>query len=174
VQTRFGGVSAGYSFTGGAPGGDSFTALPASDTSTRGDNVITTFDLSAVPVSPNIRIRFVFHRADPGTFTELAAYSLSFVMLDTGKRVWGFTVNATQYVEARDQEPTIQNVHDIQSELWRYYLQRLPLDFTDVDGAVYQVALTSVNQQRPIIGPPVDMQAEGSYESLIGVQLIEV
>lgn len=174
VMTRFGGCTAGYSFTGGAPGGDTFITLPVLEVKANGDNIVTSFDLSDVPVSPNVRLQLQFPRNEPASFTELVAYTLAFTMLDTGKRVWSFTVNATQYVEGRDRLPTVQNVHDISDELERYYIGRIPLDFADVDGRVYKVTLTSFNQQRPIIGPEVDLQPEGSYESLIGVQLVEV
>jgi hypothetical protein len=174
VLTRYGTVTAGYSFVGGSPGGDTFTTLPVLSQDARGDNYLTTFDFSALPVSPNIRLRFQMQRTDPATFTELVAFTASFVMLETGKRAWNFTINATQYVEARDREPIVQNVHDIQSELWRYFTDRIPLDFIDVDGAEYKVSLTNVNEARPVIGPAVDLQAEQGLESLISVQLIEV
>lgn len=179
ILSRYGHVTVGYSLTGGAPGGDTFTDLPTTSES-HGDVRITTADLSGIPPSTAIRLRIKMPRGTVAQgFTELVAFTVGFVFLDTGKWAWQFTVNGTERVESRADDTEKQNVHDIRTELTRYWRDRVPLTYTDVDGSQYTVQLTSLHETQPVIGPESgfvnpDLTVERGREAFYAVTLTEV
>lgn len=183
VLTRYGPATLGYSLEGGAPGGDTFNEIPnvSSTVEQNGDLYTTTFDLSAVPTSPAIRFRIRMPRGQSAIgYTELIAFTASFLFLDTGKWAWQVTVNGTERVEGRDGTKILQDVSDIGSTLRDYWQNRVPVVFRDVDGASYRVQVAGYRESQPIIGPrshftdPVTLASDSAQEAFHNLTLVEV
>lgn len=179
VLTRYGPAKLGYSIVSGLPGGDSFDDVPGT-TEQHGELYLTTFDLRHLPISSQIRFRYSLPRGiDVSSFTELIASTVAFTFLENGKWSWTFTVNGSYRVEGRDLVGHFQNIHDIGTELRRYWRDRVPLTFRDLDGQSYKVQITNFTESRPNITPPRrfyggDGTSEEGDEALYHLTLLEL
>lgn len=178
VLTRFGSATLEYSIDGGR----SYHGLLATET-VEGDFRITTAALNGVPTSKQIRFRVSLPRdpSRPATgYTELVGHTLAFAMLDSGKWTWQVTINGTGRVERPEGVGTeIQNVRDIGLELRRYYRDKIPLRFLDVDGQEYLVQVYSYAQSQPVIAPEFEVHSpelgwEAGREAFHQLTLLEV
>jgi hypothetical protein len=159
------GVDASYS----VDGGDSWTALTATDT-VDGAFTQSDFDLSGVPLSKVIRFRLTATKTDL-TFTEVIALTCNFLFLDSGKRAWQFSVNGAEKIEALDLTTITQDVLEIDQTLWEWWEDKQLLDFTDLDGVVRKVIVSDIGDAKPYVGNKL---ADGSREGFYSLVLTEV
>jgi hypothetical protein len=156
VLTRYGGAALAYSIDNGAPGGDTFTELPVSSVETHGDAAYTTFDLSGIPLSGHVRLRIRLPRGqEKDGFTELVGMTCAFAFLDSGKWAWSFTINGTERVELMDGSVHVQDIHDIGTELRRWWREQVPLKYVDTDGVTYAVVVSDVKESQPFAAPAI-------------------
>lgn len=159
------GCEAEYSVDGGA----TWTALSGTDT-VNGAFTQSDFSLAGVPLSKVVRFRLTATKANLN-FTEFVALTTNFLLLDSGKRVWTLTVNATDLIEALDATTHTQDVAAIDAALWGWWEDKDLLDFTDLDGVSRQVVVTDISDAKPYIGKPLD---DGGREGYYSVVLTEV
>lgn len=146
-----------------------------------GDYYWTTVDLRSLPPSEQVSFKITMHRGvDVVNWSELVAFTAGFVFLDTGKWSWSFTVNGTERVEGPDGNGVFQDVHDIGSELRRYWRERIPLQFRDLSGDTHEVQILDFQESQPIIATPVGftdpetLETTQAQEAFYTVTLIEV
>ncbi len=138
--------------------GDTWTSVAVDATTTNGDRISRDFSLAAVPQSRAIRFRIKF--ALTGDADELPAFivahSLSFLVRGDGKKRWQFTVNGALAPEGLDEEAVEQVPTTLESALWALRDGSSPLVFRDVDGTDYDVTITDIQCQRPIVTPDLE------------------
>lgn len=157
VMTKYGGLN---SLEYSTDGGQTWVALTTT-VSSRNKVYFTRATMVAVPVTENIRFRIKVDTATGDAVTyhrELIAFSLSYAMLDTGKRAWSFVVNGSYEVETLDAEfqegiTQVQDTTDIADTLWAWANGKTALTMTDVDGTSCDVQIVGYRKSLPIIGP---------------------
>jgi hypothetical protein len=162
LVTRYGGVDIEYS----TDGGTTYTNVAAEQT-VEGSYIHTVADLTALPISKRIRFRFTFPRtSDSASYTELVAFTLGFLFLASGKKVWSFSVNGAERVQRAEVETTeVQAPSEIASKLVTWAEGRAPLIFRDLDGSLARVNITNFSDFKPVVGPLLDdrVSREGFY-----------
>lgn len=173
VMSRYGQVSSiEYSLDAGT----TWTGLTESYVTTYAPVYYCTAPLSAITPSEHIRFRIkLTSTGDSGGAStyhrELIAYTVTFAMLETGKRVWQFTINNSEYIETLDavlSEATVQNydTSDVDDKLTGWATARTPLTFTDVNGDTASVQVTGFRKILPIVGPKPDTTDPEAHYSL--------
>lgn len=129
--------------------------------------------LVSLAAGEHIRFRYTFA---PGTdtdiFRELVAYTVSFAMLDSGKRGWSFVINASEAVEGRDLTTVSQDLGDYATTLWGWATGQTSLTFTDLDGTTADVNIVGFREHQPVIGP--NISGEARPEAHFVINLVEV
>jgi hypothetical protein len=135
----------------------------------------------AVPVSGHIRFRIRLPRGqEKDGFTELVAFTCAFAFLDSGKWAWTFTINGTERIELMDGSDHVQDIHDIGTELRRWWREQVPLLYSDTDGQTYKVVLSDYKESQPFALPahaPVSddrLQLQAAAEAYYNISLLEV
>lgn len=179
VMTRYGKVdSLEYSLDAGT----TWTALTESYVDTYAPIYYCTASLQAITPSEHIRFRVKLtstgESGDAITYhRELIAYTVSFHMLDTGKKTWSMTIINAEEVETLDaelSEATVQaqDTTDIDTEIEGWAVNRTPLTLTDIDGDTANVQITSFRKTLPVMGP--GPSGEAHPECFYNVILTEV
>lgn len=150
-------------------GGATWTTLSSSAT-LNGAFKETTFDLGDVPVSRAVRFRFEFARTTIA-YDEILAFTGTFLMLDTDKRVYSFTVIGADIVEELDGSSLDQDLPALYDTLVGWWESKNLLDFTDADGDARRVMVTDIGGTRAYIGQRL---ADGSREGNLSLVLTEV
>lgn len=126
------------------------------------------WDLSGVPPSRSLRLRFTFGM--PGFATEqpaeLIAHSVSFLVRGDQKKRWTFTVNAAVGVGDIADDLYQQTPADVINHVWSMMNTDLPVLYRDVDGNDYTVLVSDVSENHPAI--------DEDGEAYLPVTLIEV
>lgn len=175
VMTRNGGCVLDYSLDSGFPGGDTFVSGLPSTQVVRGGATFTTFDLSGVPISEQIRFRIkMLMGVNVTSYTELVAFSCSFAFLDSGKWSWGFTINGAEAVERDDRSTEKQDVKALEGQLRQWARQKTPLRYRDLDGSTYNVQIVSFSGTRPVVGPRIIDGDDFGREAFYHLTLLEV
>jgi hypothetical protein len=181
VLTRYGVSTLGYTTMNGTPGGDVYTPLPVLATETHGDAIYTTYDLSGIPLSQHVRFRIGLPRGqEKDGFTELVSFTCAFAFLDSGKWSWAMTINGSEKVELLTGDVQTQDIHDIGTELRRWWREQLPLQYRDTDGETYRVVLADYKESQPFVAPAVAPEAsdllhlQAAPEAFYNITLLEV
>lgn len=160
--------------------GYTWTPLTATPTTV---NDITTFraSLAAIPPGETIRFRFTFPQ---GTDTsvevmELIAFTVTFIVADTGKSAWSLSLLGVDQVEdwigqqeADLGDNRVQDVASMFGTVRGWAMNKTPLTFKDVDGAEYDVHVVDYSEYLPEIGPRLSDDARP--EGFIRLSLQEV
>lgn len=156
-----------YSTNGGA----SWTGVSQLATTGSSSGLRTTdFNLAAITPSPAIRFRISIAKTIVA-LSEILAFTMTFLFLDTGKRGWRMTVLGADQVEQYDGTTLDQDTATLKSTLWGFWTNRTTLDFTDLDGTTAKVTLSDLNESQPIVGPALP---DGSMEAFYSLVLTEI
>ena len=150
-------------------GGTNWTTV-AAEAAGSGDLRTYDFDLSGATISESIRFKFTFPKTTVA-YTEMIAMTLTFLMLDTGKMSWAFTIAGVDNPEetTTDAYPAL-DIATLRTTLRSFWTDRTTLDFTDVDGVVYKVYMSSMTESQPFI----DASAALEREAFWSVTLTEI
>ena len=159
VMTRYAAcTSIEYSIDGGA----TWTGLSVTVTSS-GTIYYSSAPLQAIDPIEHIRFRIKLDSTSPTDaktyHRELVAYTVSFAMLDTGKRAWAFTLAGADEIETLDAEldegvTQTQDTTTMASTLWGWHRDKTRLVFTDVDDSTANVQLVGFIKSMPQIDVP--------------------
>lgn len=168
IMSRYAPVeSLEYSVNSGA----SWTALSSPvEEATSSKVYFTTFSLAAITPSRLIRFRIKLDEANPESaltyHRELVSFTVAFGMIESGKKAWAFTINASLDIETLDasdlsgstSEATTQayTPSDVRTQLWSWYDNKTSLVMRDLDGTEYNVRLEHVREVRPHIAPDAE------------------
>ncbi len=156
IMTRYGGISTvEYSVDSGY----SWTTLTLGTEETDSNNVVKYRPVDLSGITPSRHIRFRFKLSSNVTYhRELVAYTMTFAMIETGKRVWNITINGSEEVERYDAEfiesrVQAQDTTDFATTLDGWGVAGTPLTFTDLDGSTAKVTISDYRKSLPIIAP---------------------
>jgi hypothetical protein len=168
VVTRYGGCEIEYS----TDGGETYTNLPV-ERSEDGGYQHHVCDLSTIPVGKRIRFRFSLQRSSKDTVcSELVAFTVGFLFLSSGKKVWTFSINGSEILQRVDGTNEVQDPGELAALLSEWADQRVALNFTDFGGRKARVNITSFSDFKPVVGPAVN--DAGDREGFYAVTLTEV
>lgn len=180
VQTRYGPVqSIEYSVDAG--GTWTSLTLGTEEADAGGYVRYRTASLAAVDPSRHIRFRIKLQATDAQDAVtyhrELVAFTVTFAMLDTGKRVWSLTINGSEEVERYDAELVesrvqAQDTTDFATTFDGWAINKTKLTFTDLDGSTADVQIVDYRKQLPIIAPKPS--GETHPEAYYHLTLVEV
>ncbi len=150
-------------------GGGSWTTVTGTSSSGTGAFLVfTDFDLSALDASESIRYEISFAKTTV-SYTELIAFTTSYVSLDSGKYGWNFTINGADNVEQLDGTMLSQATSEIRTALRGFFQSKETLVYTDLDGTAYDVYLSGLSESQPFIDA-----AQANREAYFNVALTEI
>ncbi len=128
----------------------------------------TVFELSAIPNSRTIHLRFTFDQAGTANenIVELISHSLSFLVKGDSRKQWSFSVPAVLNPEGMDEEMHDQEPTDVTDQLWDWFEAGQQLVYKDTNGRNYTVIISNLRENQ--------LQVTADNEAHLLVTLLEV